>query len=139
MLKQLICIDYGKRRIGLASGQTITKTASPLQAISAKFGLPDWTALDKVIKTWNPNYIIIGLPIDTNGEYTKITKDVEVFGTAVNERYSAKVHYMNEAYSTREARWQLEKTTNKSVNHLKVDSLAACVILESWMENNCNE
>ena len=136
MLKTFIAIDYGKSRIGLATGQNITKTANPLKTISAKSGEPNWQELDKVIKSWRPTDIIIGLPIDTNNQHTEITKAVINFAKAIKERYQCPTHYINEAYSTREARWQLSNTTKKNINHLKVDSLAACVILESWMENN---
>ncbi len=137
MLKKLIAIDYGKKRIGLASGQTITKTANPLKAISAKNGEPNWADLDSTIKQWKPTDIVLGLPIDAKGEHTEITKIVLDFYEQLKARYSGiDTHLINEAYTTREARWQLEATKGKNVNHIKVDSLAACVILESWMENN---
>lgn len=137
MLKKLIAIDYGKKRIGLASGQTITKTANPLKAISAKDGEPNWIDLDNTIKQWKPTHIVLGLPIDAKGEHTEITKVVLIFQEKLAARYpNIPVHLINEAYTTREARWQLEATKGKNVNHIKVDSLAACIILESWMENN---
>ena len=54
----------------------------------------------------------------------------------VEERYKKPVHLINEAYSTREARWRLESVKDKKVSHIKVDALAACVILETWMSEN---
>ncbi|KEI35814.1 putative holliday junction resolvase YggF [Francisella sp. W12-1067] len=136
MFKALLAIDYGRARIGLASGQMITKTASPIGTIEAYDGKPNWFELDKIIKRWNPSDIIIGLPLDTKDLDTDITRDARNFAKEVEDRYQKNVHLINEAYSTREARWRLESVKNKKVSHVKVDALAACVILETWMSEN---
>lgn len=137
MFNTLLAIDYGKSRIGIASGQMITRTASPVGTVPAYDGTPDWYELDKVIKKWNPSDIIIGLPLDAYGFETDITREAKLFARAVQERYTNKtIHLINEAYSTREARSRLEAVKNKKVNHIKVDAIAACVILETWMSEN---
>lgn len=132
MLK-LIGLDYGKSRIGIASGQMITKTATPIATIAAKQGEPEWHELDKVIKQWRPSDIIVGLPIDAKDQETKITEEARVFAQKIELRYQKPVHLISETFSTREARWRLEEVQNKSNRHLKVDAFAACVILETWM------
>ncbi|WHN65313.1 Holliday junction resolvase RuvX [Cysteiniphilum sp. QT6929] len=132
MLK-LIGLDYGKSRIGIASGQMITKTATPIATISAKQGEPEWHELDKIIKQWRPSDIIVGLPIDAKDQETKITEEARVFAQKIELRYQKPVHLISETFSTREARWRLEEVQNKSNRHLKVDAFAACVILETWM------
>ncbi|GAB4223026.1 MAG: Holliday junction resolvase RuvX [Francisella sp.] len=136
MFKSLIAIDYGKARIGVASGQMITKTATPIGSVEAFDGVPNWIELDKIIKNWNPSDIIVGLPLDTNNFETDITKEAKDFAKEVEKRYKKNVHLVNEAYSTREARWRLEEVKNKKVSHIKVDALAACIILETWMNEN---
>lgn len=133
MFQSLIAIDYGKARIGLASGQMITRTATPIGTIEAYDGEPNWLELDKIVKSRNPSDIIVGLPLDTQGFETDITKLAKDFAKQVQQRYSRNVHLVNEAYSTREARWRLESVKNKKVSHIKVDAMAACVILETWM------
>ncbi|GGG02455.1 MULTISPECIES: Holliday junction resolvase RuvX [Cysteiniphilum] len=132
MLK-LIGLDYGKSRIGIASGQMITKTATPIATIAAKQGEPEWHELDKIIKQWRPSDIIVGLPIDAKDQETKITEEARAFAQKVELRYQKPVHLISETFSTREARWRLEEVQNKSNRHLKVDAFAACVILETWM------
>ncbi|ALB01544.1 Holliday junction resolvase [Francisella persica ATCC VR-331] len=136
MFRLLIAIDYGKTRIGLASGQMITRTTTPIGTVEAYDGVPNWIELDKIIKRWNPSNIIIGLPLDTQDFETDITKAVKDFAKKVQQRYQRKVYLINEAYSTREARWRLEEVKSKKVSHIKVDALAACVILETWMSEN---
>ncbi|AJC49093.1 Holliday junction resolvase RuvX [Allofrancisella guangzhouensis] len=136
MIGTLLAIDYGRARIGLASGQMITKTASPIGTVEAYDGKPNWLELDRIIKRWNPSDIIIGLPLDTNDLDTDITRDARNFAKEIQDRYQKNIHLINEAYSTREARWRLENVKNKKVSHIKVDALAACVILETWMSEN---
>lgn len=136
MFKRLIGIDYGAARIGVASGQMVTKTATPITTIIAKNGTPDWVKFDKLIKQWCPDEIIIGLPIDTKNRETAITKEARGFAKKIQERYQKPVHLINETFSTREARWRLEEVQQKPNSHLKVDALAACIILETWMNVN---
>lgn len=133
MLKKLVGIDFGKTRIGFASGQMITKTAAPIGTVIAVDGEPNWIEVDKIIKQWRPTDIIIGLPIDAHNQETDSTQAARDFATKVAERYSQPIHLVNEAFSTREARWRLEEVKKKSNRHLKVDAMAACVILETWM------
>ncbi len=113
MFKALLGIDYGRARIGIASGQMITKTASPVGTVEAFDGVPNWIELDKVMKRWNPSDIIIGLPLDTKDLDTDITRDARKFAIEIEERYKKPVHLINEAYSTREARWRLESVKDK--------------------------
>ena len=63
----LLALDFGLRRIGVASGSTITQTASPLQTIAAQDGEPDWTALDALIREWLPAILVAGLPYYNDG------------------------------------------------------------------------
>lgn len=132
-LKKLIGIDFGQSRIGIASGQMITRTATPIATVSAKNGEPDWQTLDRLIKKWQPDEVIVGLPIDTRDQETDITKAARTFADVIQQRYQKPVHLISETFSTREARWRLENVRNKAVSHIKVDAIAACVILETWM------
>ena len=106
MLK-LIGIDFGYSRIGFASGQLITKTATPIGTILAKRGSPQWNEIDNIIRSWYPDKIIIGLPIDTKDKETKITKDVRIFAKEIQKRYQKPIDLINEVFSTREAHWRL--------------------------------
>ena len=138
MLKRFIGIDYGKTRIGIASGQMVTKTATPIAIIYAKQGIPNWYYLDNLIYTWLPHEFIVGLPIDINDQETEITKEARLFSKVIKKRYKKPTHLITEAFSTREARWKLEESKQKiNKSYLRrVDALAACIILETWMNIN---
>lgn len=131
--KRLLGFDFGLKRIGVASGQLITKTATPIGTINCPDKTPNWHEISKLIEKWRPTDIIVGLPIDAHGEETEITKLSRLFSDELSKRYQKPIHLVEEAYSTREARWKLEEVKGKKINHLKVDALAACVILETWM------
>ena len=133
MLKRIIAFDYGKSRIGVASGQTLTKTASPLTTIRSLNGEPNWEEIQKVINKWSPDIIVVGLPLDMNEEETDSTKYAKKFGEDVNNRFNISVSFIDEKLSTREARWRLENMTKKTARHIKVDAIAACIILETWL------
>jgi putative holliday junction resolvase len=136
MLKKVLAFDYGKSRIGVASGQTLTNTASPLTTIRCINGKPNWKEIKKIIDKWKPNEIIVGLPLDMNEEETESTKMAKAFGQEMQSNFNIPVSFIDEKLSTREARWRLEDGTQKSVRHIKVDAIAACVILETWMNQN---
>jgi putative Holliday junction resolvase len=136
MLKKVLAFDYGKARIGIASGQTLTNTASPLTTIRSINGEPNWIEIKKIIDKWRPNEIIVGLPLDMNEEETESTKIAKAFGEKMQDVFNIPVSFVDEKLSTREARWRLETGTQKSARHIKVDAIAACVILETWMGQN---
>lgn len=134
--KRLLGFDFGLKRIGIASGQLITQTATPIGTIECPNYTPNWHEIDQVIQTWRPTDLIVGLPIDAHGDETDITKKAQAFSELLHQRYQKPVHLIEEAYSTREARWRLEEIKGKKANHLKVDSFAACIILETWIRKH---
>lgn len=63
----LLAFDFGTKSIGVAIGQRITGTARPLPAIKAQDGTPDWTLIERLLKEWQPDEIIVGLPLNMDG------------------------------------------------------------------------
>jgi len=124
--KSLICFDYGEKRIGIAVGQTLTATATPLATITSQNGKPDWHRISDIISQWQPQALIIGIPVDMDGSRQQITGLAEKFGRQPEGRYHLPVHYADERLSSYEARRRL-----KDINNL--DPVAAQIILESWL------
>lgn len=133
-----IGIDYGLANIGIAIGQSITKTASALKTIHVK-GKFNWQELDEIIKQWQPAAIIIGKPIDENGEQQLITKQAHNFGKKVHNRYQIPVHEMDERYSSLQAQSEFAQARalgNAKRKHSKnLDAHAAKNILQRWLDN----
>ena len=63
----LLAFDFGTKSIGVAVGQRITGTARPLTALKANDGTPDWNLIERLLKEWQPDDVIVGLPLNMDG------------------------------------------------------------------------
>lgn len=131
-----LAFDFGFKRIGSAVGQSLTKTASPLVTIQAKSGIPDWAGIEKLIKEWRPQALIVGLPtcIDETELYT--TGAARGFARQLRKRFALPVHLVDERLTTRAAREELfAQGGYKKLKSTAIDNIAACIILEQWLQD----
>jgi len=122
----LICFDFGEKRIGVAVGQTITATATPLETVHVRHNEPDWNRITELIHQWQPSALVVGQPLSMDGTRQLLTDLAERFARQLEHRYRLPVHLADERLSTYEAKNRL-----KDINNL--DPVAAQVILESWL------
>lgn len=138
--KTLLCIDFGTRKMGVAVGQSITSTASPLPVIKATNGEPDWPQLEQLVRQWQPDALIIGMPLNMDGTESDMSKLAGKFLRKLAQRFDMPCHTMDERLSTREAREigraNAEARGKRFDERTEVDSLAAQLILESWFYEN---
>jgi putative Holliday junction resolvase len=120
--------DFGEKRIGIAVGQTVTRTADPLQSIGHQRQQPDWDAITRLIDTWAPNALVVGIPINMDGTEHRLASQVMRFCRQLHGRYHLPVHTFDERLSSFEAEKRLVELRTAST-----DALAAQVILESWL------
>ncbi|HHF7373476.1 Holliday junction resolvase RuvX [Legionella bozemanae] len=131
-----IGFDFGYKRIGVAVGQQLTRSASPLATLSARRGIPDWNAVAKVIAEWSPQALIVGIPTCIDGSELYTTSAARRFAKELHKRFSLSVHLVDERLSTVEAREQLfAQGGYRKIKQSEVDSIAACVILEQWLQH----
>ena len=132
-----IGFDFGTKRIGVAVGQDITRQATPLCILTAKHGQPQWQEIDALVKSWCPAAFIIGIPYNTDYPDNATSQRAKNFGQALKKRYSLDVHEIDEHLTTVEAKSRLKAkgTTLKS----NVDSVAACILLENWLQRSNDE
>lgn len=127
--------DFGYKRIGVAVGQSLTGSASPLSTLEAKLGVPNWEIVQKLLNQWKPLALIVGLPtcIDDSEQYT--TAAARGFARQLRKRFALSVHLVDERLSTVEARAHLfAKGGYRKIINSEVDSIAACIILEQWLQ-----
>ena len=126
--------DFGYQRIGVAVGQRLTRTASPLKTLQAVRGVPSWPAVASLIQQWDPKALIVGYPICIDGQNLYVTKPAKRFAKALEEKFSLPVFLVDERLSTVEARAEVfAEGGYRKLKKVAVDSLAACVILEQWL------
>ena len=131
-----LAFDYGIKRIGVATGQRLTGTASPQTPLPANNGQPNWDQVGELITQWQPNALIVGLPLNMDGSDNPITERARKFAKRLHGRFHLTCHLVDERLSTREAR---ERTgmQGKSDRHAgQLDSAAACIILEQFLDSD---
>jgi putative Holliday junction resolvase len=132
----VIGFDFGMRRIGMAIGHCSTKHTRPLPTLLAKQGEPDWAALRKTLALWKPEALIVGLPTHIDGREQYTTEAARCFAQALKAHFQLPVYLVDERLSTVEARSQLfEQGGYKKIKQSEIDSFAACVILEQWLQS----
>lgn len=129
-----IAFDYGTKSIGVAVGQMITGTASPLAAIKANDGIPNWQSIADVFAEWQPDNLLVGLPLNMDGTEQELTQRARKFANRLQGRFGLVVYTFDERLSTVDAKARLfELGGFKKLTKEKVDSVSACLIYESWV------
>lgn len=133
----LLGFDFGMKRIGIAVGQTVTKTARPLGVIKAIQGTPQWEAIAKFIKDWRPDALIVGVPLNMDGTEQPLTQAAKGFAEALHQRFQLPVFGMDERLTSVEAKDSVfSEGGYKALKNAQIDSLAAQLILQNWLTHN---
>ena len=136
-IKSLIAFDYGTKNIGVASGQTITRSANAQAQLKAKDGVPDWNQIEKLLKEWQPDLVLVGLPLNMDGSESELSTRARKFANRLHGRFGVKVELVDERLSSFEAKGEvMEQGGSRHYKLNPVDSIAARLILESWFERN---
>ncbi len=135
----LLALDFGLRRIGVATGNTLTRTAQGISSIPARNGSPNWDDLLELAKTWHPAAWVLGEPLTPDGKETSFSKQIKQFGDKLADKTGLPVFYADERYSSNEAEMLLRESVQKGkrFNKRKVaakDQLAAELILRAWFD-----
>lgn len=125
--------DFGLARIGVAVGQSITGTASPVTTVPAQDGEPSWQEIAKLVQSWRPTHLVVGIPYNTDGSESDMSSRARKFACTL-EQFDIPVVTTDERYTTREARSILEETYGDRRGKAKVDALAACIIVEQFLK-----
>lgn len=135
MPETLLGFDYGTVRIGVALGQTVTGTAKPLTTLPCRNGQPDWTAIGRLIDEWQPQRLVVGLPLQLDASEQEMTARARRFGNQLKGRYNLPVEMVDERLTSREAEAEREATGGK-FDRAGIDALAAALILQSWLDQH---
>ena len=135
----ILAFDFGCRRIGVAVGQQVTASANPLAVIRNSDNGPDWTAIDALIREWQPARIIVGMPTHADGSPSEIANHVKGF---IGElaRFERPIETEDERYSSLEAADLLKSERalglRGRISKEMIDSAAATLIAERWLGKN---
>lgn len=139
--QRVLGFDYGKKRIGMATGSSFSGNAQGLKTIDNIQTKPNWTLIDQTITQWRPNGLIVGLPLDMQGETTALSQLATEFGRQLKKRYKLPVIMVDERLSSSEADYLLRQqhqiagrkpTSMKKKRVQSRDSIAAQLIIETY-------
>lgn len=134
----LLAFDFGLRRLGVATANLQTRTASPLTTLHVNRDIP-WSDLDRVIGDWRPAQLVVGLPAGAGA--AEIAARVRDFVAELTERYRLPVATVDETLSSAAARSELNAGRRsgflrRRVGKGRTDRIAACLIAEQWMNES---
>lgn len=124
--------DFGLKHVGVAVGQTVTGSASPMGVVRARDGAPDWSALDALIEEWRPTQLIVGLPLNMDGTTSDMAERARRFSNRLRGRYGLMVALRDERLTSFDAR---AMSDDPDVRH----AVAAQLILEGWLTDRLND
>ena len=136
----LLGFDYGEKRIGIAVGQELTASSSPLATIQATAGEPDWSIITNHIDDWKADGLVVGIPCNMDGSEHAMTRRARHFARQLEERYQLPVYTVDERLSSVEAE-RLLGNSGKRSRGLKqkkqlIDQVAAQLILDTYFSQN---
>lgn len=129
----LLGFDYGTAKIGIAVGQTLTQTASPVTTIRSSNQKPDWDKIGVLIETWKPEALVVGLPYDLDDTEAETAPLAKKFARQLEGRFHLPVYMADERLTSQTARIDLNRAP-KSFSEL--DAIAAKLILETWLSEH---
>lgn len=133
-IKTVLGFDFGLKRIGVAVGQSLTKTAKPLPLLIAQDGAPKWDQIQELIDQWQPQLFVVGLPVHMDGTEQDMTRFAKRFGNRLNGRFHLPVIWIDERLTSYEAESILEDlNVGNSSDKIGVDSVSAMLILEQYL------
>ena len=136
--KPILGFDFGTKRIGVAVGQQLTATATPLPIIEAPNKQLKWQAISDLIAEWQPAALIVGIPLNMDGSEQEMTALAQKFCRQLEGRYNLPVYPVDERLTSVAVKEQIadgEIEQKASERYQQIDSLSAQMILQEWLNS----
>jgi len=135
----VLAFDFGLKRIGIAGGDTLTRSAAPLTTVAHHDSGPDWPAIKREISRFGPNLLLVGAPYNDDGSPGTLAPAADAFARQLAERTGLTVARVDERYSSTAAHSRLREQRaagerRRRVAKGDIDSAAAAIMLTSWLE-----
>lgn len=135
----VLAFDFGTRRLGVASGDTLTRTSRGLATLDCAKGIP-WAAIDRIVADYPPARMLVGIPYNMDGTPTALTAASREFALELKHRYRTAVALIDERLSSREAEAQLRAARaaglkRRRTTHADVDKVAASILISRWFDD----
>lgn len=123
----VLAFDFGLKHIGVAVGQRVTRTASPLTTLRASNGKPDWREVTELVDQWRAERLLVGLPLNMDDTESEMSERARAFAEQLSARVAVEVVMVDERLSSFEA-----SRLSSDDNH----AIAASLIAESYLNSD---
>ena len=135
-IKTVLGFDFGVKYIGIAVGYTMPALAQPLTSVQAMIGEPNWQEIISLVALWSPDALIVGIPLNMDGTEQWVSRAARRFADHLTQRFNLPVFRVDERLTTVEARARLfAMGGHKALRKRAVDSVAAQLIIETWLDS----
>jgi len=137
--RRVMAFDFGTRRIGVATGQELLGSGEPLTMIPARDGIPDWSAVEALLREWRPDLVLVGLPLNMDDTENEMCARARKFGKRIHGRFHVPVEMVDERLTSFEAKGEvMARGGSRDFGRHGVDDRAAVLILETWFREQDN-
>lgn len=138
-VQQILAIDFGLKRLGVAIANTLTNNAEPLKTLHIQDAKTIPTELRQLIKEWQPHKLVMGLPYNSDGSEAKMAKQIRAFSNLLSQECKIPLEYIDESFSSHEANRQLKllrQSGERSKRVIKgdLDKMSAAIMLQRWLD-----
>lgn len=132
----MLAFDFGVKRIGVATGETLLGSAHPLTVIRAESNDERFAAIGKLVAEWQPVQLVVGLPTHADGTAHEMTRLATKFAERLQRRFNLPVAFADERLTSLDAETRLRETgRNSKAAKPLLDAVAAQLILQTWFES----
>ena len=131
-----MAFDFGLRQIGVAVGNCLLRSTQPLAVVGAREGVPDWSRLEQLVREWQPDLLLVGDPLNMDGSDSELCQRARKFARRLHGRLGLPIEMVDERLTSFEAK-QISREQGHKGDYKRqpVDSQAAELVLQSWLEN----
>ena len=138
--RRLLAFDFGLRRIGVATGQEMLGAGQPLAMIPARDGMPDWDQVAGILREWQPDLVLVGLPLNMDDTENDMCARARKFGKRLHGRFHVAVEMVDERLTSFEAKGEVMAAGGRrDFGRHGVDDRAAVLILETWCRQQTDD
>jgi putative Holliday junction resolvase len=135
-IRSVLAFDFGLVQIGVAVGNTLLRSTQPLAILRAREGIPDWQALEQLVRDWQPDLLLVGDPLNMDGSDSELCERARKFARRLHGRLGLPVTMVDERLTSFEAK-QVSREQGHRGNYKRrpIDSQAAELVLQSWLND----
>jgi len=132
-IRTILAFDFGLRQIGVAVGNMQMHSTQPLAVVNARNGKPDWQHIEKIMRDWQPDLLLVGDPLNMDGSASDMSKRANKFARRMHGRWGTAIAMADERLSSFEAKQIMREQGHRgNYKDKPIDSYAAELILQTW-------